>query len=176
MDYLDLIAAEGPNGRLFAADIKEVIWGSAAFGVLFLLFLWKGLPALRKAMKNRTESIRSELEEAQTQRVNAEKALNKSSEELPDLGQERSRIRKAATEDSERVKTELIAKAKSDAQALLERGHADCELMKANAQSDLQIEMGRLTRETAEEIVISDMAPQSQTDLIDSYIDKVGQL
>ncbi len=176
MDLTNLIAAEGPNGRLFAADILEVIWGSAAFGVLALIFLWKGLPALRKAMKARTESIRSELEEAQNERVTAEKALNKSSEELPDLGQERSRIRKTATEDAERIKTELIAKAKADAQALVERGHADCEQMKSQAQSDLQAEMGRLTRETAEEIVISDMQPQSQSDLIDSYIDKVGQL
>lgn len=176
MEFLDFIAAEGPNGRLFAADLRENFWGSAAFGVLVLIFLWKGLPALRKAMKGRTEGIRSKLEEAQTERVAAEKSLNKSSEELPDLGQERSRIRKAATEDAERVKTELIAKAKADAKALVERGHADCEQMKSQAQSDLQAEMGRITRETAEEIVISDIQPQSQSDLIDSYIDKVGQL
>src|SRR5918996_1216037 len=50
---------EAPNPLL--PETNEIIWGALGFIVVFG-FIWRfGLPAIREAMNNRTEKIRSDL-------------------------------------------------------------------------------------------------------------------
>ena len=164
------------NGFLLAGDIKEVYWGSAAFAVLFVLGFWKLKPIIKNALNNRTEQIRTELADAEQKRLEAESSLNSSSNALPDIGQERSRIRREAIETSENLKKELAEKAKHDAQAIMAKGHSDIENMKRQAASELSAEISSLTHKTAEAVVVNDLDDRSQSQLIDSYIDGLGQL
>lgn len=180
ISFINILAAEGgvhhDNGVHLAGDIKEVYWGSAAFFVLLALFMWKGLPKVKAAMRARTESIRSELAEAAAERSEAEANLEESSQAMPDLGKERSRIRREAIESSEKLKVDLVRGATQDAEAIVAKGRLDCENMKRQASADLSAQVAELTRETTEAVVINDINNQTQIDLIDSYIDRVGQL
>ncbi len=172
----DLILAGKPNGVQLAGDILEVYWGSAAFFVLVALFLWKGLPSLKASLKKRTESIRSELQDAHDERLAAEQALEAGNSVLPDLGQERSRIRKEAVESSAKLKADLIERAHADAAALVEKGKSDCLAMRRQAMADIEAEIAQVTKQTTEAVVLNDIDAAAQTDLIESYIQKVGQL
>ena len=40
--------------NFFYGDINEVIWGSVAFGIIFVLFLWKGVAPIKRAMAKRS--------------------------------------------------------------------------------------------------------------------------
>ena len=52
-------------------ETNELIWGTVGFAVVFGLITWKGLPAIKTGMNNRTERIRSDLDAAEAQRTEA---------------------------------------------------------------------------------------------------------
>lgn len=175
MQIIALLAAEGPNGKQLPSDINEVYWGSAAFVVLVFFIVWKAGPAIKKGLASRTARIEAELADAESARREAEAALNASTAELPDVGAEADRIRAEATETAARLKEDLIARAGSDAEALKARGQADIENAKRQALADLREEVGRLTRGAAEQVVTESLDDAAHADLIENYINQVGQ-
>lgn len=171
-----LVASEAPNGVHFAGDKNEIYWGSAAFFVLMALIIWKGGPAIKKMFNSRPERIRDELAAAKAEREEAERALNASTADLPDIDVEEDRIRAESLETAARLKEETAKRSKSDAAALRSRGTAEVENMKRQALADLREEMAELTRKTTDTIVLESLDPKSHDDLIDSYIKQVSQL
>ncbi len=171
-----IIGADAPNGFFLPGDVKEFWWGTAAFLVLVGLIVWKGGDAIKASMAARTERIRTELAEAKAERDAAEAALNQSTDDLPDLGQEEARIRREAEETATKLKADLIAKAKADADAIVARGAADVENRKRQAQAEIATSVADSTRRSAEAVVRESMDDQAQIDLIEKYINEVGQL
>ncbi|MEM7337311.1 MAG: F0F1 ATP synthase subunit B [Actinomycetota bacterium] len=175
MSYL-LLAADEPNGVHLPADILEVYWGTAAFlVVMFLLVRFAG-PPLMRMFRSRTERIEQELADAAAARDEAEAALTASSADLPDVSVEEARIREDAVETAAKLKADLIAKAQSDADDIRTRGTAEVENYRRQAIADLTAEMSRLTKESAEAVVVENLDDSTHADLIDSYIDQVQQL
>ncbi len=164
------------NGFFLPGDIKEFWWGTAAFLVLMALVVWKGAGPIKSAMAARTERIENELNEAKEAKQKAEAALSESSADLPDLAQEEARIRREAKETATKLKSDLIAKAKAEAEALLERGDADIANRERQAQAELAAFVSDSTRRSAEAVVRETMDDQIQVDLIEKYINEVGQL
>ncbi len=175
MNILNVLAAEG-NGYHLAHDVREVVWGSIAFFIVFGLIMWKGWPAISRAMAGRTARIESELAEARSRREAAEAALNSSTAELPDLSSEETRIRVEAEETAARLKADLIAKAEAEAEGIRERGKADVANRKRQARADLQAEIADATRQAAEDMVRADLDAGAQADLIEAYINDVRQM
>lgn len=180
MLYLLASEAEGvvhhENGVHLAGDMKEVYWGSAAFFVLMGLIVWKAGPSIKKMVNSRPERIAAELAAAKGAREEAEAALQASTADLPDVGDEEARIREEATETASRLKIDLVAKAESDAKALQARGIADIENLKRQALTDLQDEVASITRNATEAIVTDGLDDAAHTELIENYITQVGQL
>lgn len=176
MSTLHLFAAEEPNGYQLAGDINEVIWGSIAFFIVAGLIIWKAGPLIAEAMRDRTARIEAELDEAKSQRAEAEAALTASSAELPDVGAEETKIRSEALTTAIKLKEDLLIRAEAEAEAVRERGRTDVTNRKRQAQADLAAEISRMTRETAEAVVLDGLDGASQSDLIENYINEVSQL
>jgi len=172
---LSILAAEGPNGLQLASDMKEVYWGSAAFFVLLALIVWKAGPSIKAAISGRTDRIRAELAAAEAERVEAERALTAKAADVPDVTVEQTRIRAEAAETAARLKTDMAAKAKSDAAALVSRANADVAGQRSQALADMREEVARLTRDATEAVVTDKLDATTQADLIDQYISQVGQ-
>lgn len=170
-----IFAAEGPNGLQLASDINEVIWGSLAFFVLVALVAWKAGPAIKAAISGRTDRIREELAAAEAERAEAEAVLTAKAADVPDVSVERGRIRAEAEETAARLKTDMAAKAKVDAAALIERANSDAATQRSQAVADMREEVARLTRDATEAVVTDTLDPNIQSDLIDQYISQVGQ-
>ncbi len=164
------------NGVHLAGDMKEVYWGSSAFIVLVALIAWKFGPAIKKMVASRPERIQAELEAAKAARTEAETALNASTADLPDVGAEEVRIRDEALETASRLKVDMVAKAEADAEALKTRGVADVANMKRQALTDLQDEVATITRDATEAIVTEGLDEAAHAELIENYINQVGQL
>lgn len=164
------------NGIHFGADTNEIIWGTIGFLVILYFMLTKGLPVVKKAMAARTSRIETELADARAARDEAEASLVASTTDLPDVDEEADRIRSEAIETASRLKVDLVAKAKDEAASLRERGAADIENSKRQALADLTDEVARMTRGATEAVVMDSLDSSTQSDLIDSYIDQVGQL
>lgn len=173
---LNLFAAEAPNGVHLAGDTNEIIWGSVAFFIVAALIVWKVLPLITKAMRDRTARIEAELADAKSARAEAERALNDSSADLPDVGTEEAKIRSEALATAAKLKEDMVAKAEAESEAVRERGRNDVVNRKRQAHADLAAEISEMTRSSAEAVVMDGLDGDSQSELIENYINQVSQM
>ena len=89
---LNILAAEGPNGRWIPSDVNEFYWGAAAFTVIVVLFIWKGLPAVRQMFADQTASVEAELAAAAAAKADAEAELASLQASLGDADAEAAAI------------------------------------------------------------------------------------
>jgi F-type H+-transporting ATPase subunit b len=173
---LVLAAAEGhePNSFLLPHDINEVIWGSLAFIIVATLIVWKGGPAIKAMWNGRIDTIRNQIETAESARTAAEAQLAEVEGQIADADTERARILAEGRQTAEAVKAQLVAKAATDAEDIRVRGAADIESTKSQASGDLEAEVGLLAIGAAEAVVAHALDAQAQSDLIDRYISSVG--
>ena len=170
-----VIAAAGePNGQILPHKIEEVWWGTAAFLIVLALIIWKGGPAIKGMWNTRIDRLRNELETASTARTEAEAELARVEASIADADNEKARLVAEAHQTAEAVKSQLIARADTDAAEVRARGLADVESTKTQATSDLQAEIGVLAVGAAEAVVANSLDAATQAELIDSYITKVG--
>lgn len=170
------IVAAGENGIMFPGEIREMYWAIAAFLVIVGLVVWKGLPGIRQGLTGRTERIQGELDAAQADREQAELELVASTSTIADPEQREREMRAEAVQTANKLKVDMLAKAEAEADAIRERGRADVANMKRQAQADLSAEVSRMTRDSAEAVVMSGLNDQSHGELIDNYINQVSQM
>jgi F0F1-type ATP synthase membrane subunit b/b' len=89
---------------------------------------------------------------------------------------EEAKIRSEAQATAVKLKEDLIAKAETEAEAVRERGRNDVANRKRQAQADLAGEVSQMTRNTAEAVVLDGLDGNSQSDLIETYINQVSQM
>jgi len=165
--------AEHANGFLLG-ELKETIVSGIASIILFYLLWWKGAPAAKKALSDRTARIAKELEDAEKARVDAETKLSDVQGRIANAEQERQRILVEARQTAEALKNQIIAKAEEEAVTIKSRAVTDIEASKGQAVADLQSEVAALAMGAAEAIIAKALDAQTQNDLIDGYITQVG--
>lgn len=171
-----LLAAEEPNSVHLPGDLNEVYWGTVAFLSIMAVLYKLAWPAVAKALTGRTAGIRAEIESAEAERRTAEAALTEQRAGVGDVSVDRQRLLTEANETAERLKVDLVARARTEAESLRTRAVADIEAQRNQALGDLRAEVARLTRGAAEAVVRENLDPASQNQLIDSYIERVRQL
>ncbi len=173
---LNLLAAEEhhPNKWLLPGDINEVIWGSAAFAVVFAMFLWKGLPALKKAMHARSSWIAAEIAAAEQARSSADAELASVKSSLANADDEAKRIVDEAKVRATTVKSDLMSRAEAEVETVRARAQAEIAASKGQALADLRAEVATRSMVAAEAVVRSNLDGSTQSDLIDRYIEQVG--
>ena len=156
-------------------EVNEIIWGSAAFAVLFAVFVWKGFPAVTKATETRQARIRGDLEAAEKAKAEAELVLADYRAQLADARNEANRIVDEARQSAESVRRDLIARAEQEAGELCGRAEDDIRVASDRAFADLRSQVASISVELAEKIVERNLDAATQQQLIDSYISSVGR-
>ncbi len=159
---------------LFTPALPELIWGGIAFLIVAFALMKFAFPALKKGLKAREEKIRSDLEGAEQARQDAESEKVRYQAQLADARGEASRIVEEARQAAESVRTEVMAKAEADAAEVRQRANEDIQLARERAMSDLQHQVGEISIGLAEKIVERNIDPATQADLVESYINSVG--
>lgn len=161
-----------PNPLL--PETGEIVWGGIAF-VLVFVALWKfALPAISKGMNDRTERIRSEIDEADRLKAEAASTLAQYQASLADAKAEASRIIDEARTAAEAVRADVIARAEAEANEVKAKGREDVEAGKARAITELQAQVGDLTIALAEKVVERSLDDATNRQLIDNYINNLG--
>jgi F-type H+-transporting ATPase subunit b len=171
---LNLIAAEGPNGRFLPSDIKEFWWSTAAFLIVMSLIIWKLLPMIKKAMSDRSDRIRDGLVEAERARIDAEAELSALRSKLGDADAEAARIVEAAHEQADTVKADLIARADAEAADAKEKAAIEVTASTGQASADIQAAVAAQAAAAAESVVTANLDQSTHVDLIDRYIEQVS--
>lgn len=153
---------------------NEIIWGSLAFLILFII-MWKyAYPAIRKAMEDRTAKIQGDIDAAETARAEAEQLRAEYDSRIADAQQEANRILEQARQDAESVRQERIAAIDTEIAERRAQADADIEAAKARAQTEVRAQVSALAIGAAEAIVERSLDDETNRQLVENFIDRVG--
>lgn len=168
-----IVAAEAVNPILPAAN--ELVYGTLAFLILFFFLYKKVFPNVNRALDERADRIRSDLDRAEQAREEAQKLLDDYKEQLQGARDEARKVVEDAKEAAQSTRQDLIAKAESDAERVLDRAEQEIRSQRDQAFNDLRREIGRLAVQVADRIVGDSLDEERHLRLVDEYIDELNE-
>ena len=139
--------------------------------VLIKIFAWEQLTGVFKA---REEKISNDIDGAEAAREKAEALAAKCQEELAGARTGATQIIDDAKETGKNQEAKIVAEAREEASRLKAKANQDIEQSKAEALSSVKSDVADLTVLLAEKIMTTNLDKEAQSNLIDSYLDKLG--
>ena len=156
-------------------DIDSTLFYSTL--VLFLIFAfvlakfaWK---PLLQMIEEREKGIKEAVDSAQKASAEAQALLDKHKELLRDAGREREEIIRRALQESDKLKTDLEAKARAEGEQLIRRAKEQVEREKNAAIQELRSQVADLAIEAAGRIVTSSLTTEVQRKLVEEFVASV---
>ena len=144
---------------------------------LLLIFLvkkyaWGNLSSI---LDERAEKISSDIDGAEEARKKAEELASKREAELAGSRTEAKTIIENAKETAEKSKADILAEAKLEAGRLKEKANQEIAQNKAEALQSVKGEVADLTVSLAGKIISQNLDSHAHKELIDQYIDQLGE-
>lgn len=173
-------AAEGAEGgggvSLLLPHTDELIWGAISFFILLGLLSKVAFPAAKKALQQREEKIRSDLERSEEARRESEKLLDDYRERIARAREEAAGIIDEARKTAEGLRKEIVAKAEAQANEIVTRARLEAENERRQAMADVYREAGKVAVDLSEKIIGESIDPEVQRRLVEQYIRDVESL
>jgi len=167
---LPLLLAGGGGASLTDIDFNLTLWTLVLF-VLFAGVLWKfAWGPLLSTIESREKSVQAQVEGAEKANAEAAQLLEKHKELVRDAGRERDEIVKRSRAEAEQIKAELQAKARTEADAILERAREQIGRERDAAVSALRAQVAEVAIEAAARIVESSLTKDAQRKLVDEFV------
>jgi F-type H+-transporting ATPase subunit b len=165
------IVAAAEQGNLLIPSVPDLVWGTFAFVVILVLFIWKVLPRLNQLLDDRSKAIEGRIDEAKHAREEAERVLKQYQEQLAEARTEAGRIRDQAREDGKRIIAELREQAQAEANRVTAQAQAQIEAERASAVQSLRAEVGSLAIDLASGVIGQHLADdKNATALVDRFL------
>lgn len=166
---------EGGAGLLLP-DVPELIWGLVAFLAL-LGFMGKFVfPKMNAMLDERRAKIQGQMEEAESQRTQAEQLRRQYEEQLADARNQATAIVEDARGQAERLREEAARRAEEEAQQIVARAREDLSAERGRLVQDLRGQVAALSVELAGKIVQRELDPSQHQTLVDQYINELSGL
>jgi F-type H+-transporting ATPase subunit b len=161
---------------MFKAEPGLIIWTIISF-ILLVLLLWKvAYPQILKGMKNREETIKQQLEEAQKTKKEAENLLGDYKRQLAEARSEAQKIINEGKSLGENIRKEIVQKAQEESNQIVKRAQEEIELQKQKAILELQEKIADLSIMAATKIINKSLNTEDNRRLVEEYVSKVGDL
>ncbi|CAM1659032.1 ATP synthase subunit b [Streptococcus oralis] len=144
---------------------------------LLLIFLVKKYAwgNIISVLDERAEKISSDIDGAEEARKKAEELASKREAELAGSRTEAKTIIENAKETAEKSKADILADAKVEAGRLKEKANQEIAQNKAEALQSVKGEVADLTISLAGKIISKNLDSHAHKELIDQYIDQLGE-
>ncbi|MCP8993354.1 F0F1 ATP synthase subunit B [Streptococcus sp. CF9-1] len=144
---------------------------------LLLIFLVKKYAwgNITSVLDERAEKISSDIDGAEEARKKAEELASKREAELAGSRTEAKTIIENAKETAEKSKADILAEAKLEAGRLKEKANQEIAQNKAEALQSVKGDVADLTISLAGKIISQNLDGQTHKELIDQYIDQLGE-
>ena len=165
-----LAAAATQSRNPILPSVPELVWGSLAFLIVFLL-MWKyAFPSVKKGMDARTERIRDSLSTAEQAKTDAQNVLEEYQRQLADARNESNRIIEEARQAAEQLRHDMVRRADDEVAELRRRNAEDLQIAQERAIAQLQSQVRNLAIELAEKVVGQNLDRDRNLQLVDQYI------
>lgn len=166
-----LLAAEegaGEGGALLMAG--------RIFNICLVAFVlvWIGRKPLLEFFASRTQSIREQLEAAESARKEAEARLEEMQARMSNLDRELQEIRDAAEGEARAEYQRLVAEAERDAEKIVARARQEIEGMTRSAHQELKAHAADLAVQLAEEKIRKEISDEDQARLFGGIVRQLG--
>ena len=144
---------------------------------LLLIFLVKKYAwgNITSVLDERAEKISSDIDGAEEARKKAEVLASKREAELAGSRTEAKTIIENAKGTAEKSRADILAEAKLEAGRLKEKANQEIAQNKAEALQSVKGDVADLTISLAEKILSKNLDSQAHKELIDQYIDQLGE-
>ncbi|MBR5570419.1 MAG: F0F1 ATP synthase subunit B [Oscillospiraceae bacterium] len=160
---------------LLGVNLFTAIFTLANTVALFLVlkkFLFK---PVMKVITDRQKEIDDSLAEAEQAKQDAQVMRQEYEQKLSDATQTGERIVKEAVARGQSREEEIIRQANREAEAIREKAAEDVQREKRKAVNDAKNEISGIALAIAGKVVGRELNEQDQSDLVDSFIDQLGE-
>ena len=168
------LANEG-GGGLISLDTTLVIQAINFGLLLFILIKLLYKPLLAK-MNERTEAIRSSLEEAKAARAEAERERAEHAAKLQASLAEAQSIRATALKDAAEEQRRLVDAARAEAARLVEAARSEMAQDVRRARQELRQEVADLATSVAERLIRKSLRDEDHRRIVDDAINRVERV
>lgn len=136
-------------------------------------FAWNPLITM---MEERRSQIEANIANAEKERLQAEQIKREYQEEMRKARQEAQEVIAKATKLSEQRAAEILAAAHGEAEKIKQSALADIERERDRAIAQVQAQVADLSVAVAEKIIRKNLDVRGQEDMIEQFIQEVGEL
>ncbi len=147
---------------------------TASFAILILLirmFAWDRITGI---FEERANKIANDIDAAEEKLNAAANLVQQREQELVQGRVEGQKIIQDAVERAKLEKKRILEQAEIEINALKQKAEMEIEAEKREAQENLRVQVAELAVDLAGKIVLEDLDQQAHSNLIDRYLDKLG--
>lgn len=164
--------------RLFNLDLQLITDSVLTIIAVFILFLFLSrflFNPVRKMLESRSTKIAGDIESAQKDKTDASAMKAKYEAKLKSVDKEAEAILADARKRGLENENRIIAQAKEEAAAILERARTEAELEKQKAADEVKREMITIASAMASKVVAANIDTTIQNSLIDETLKEMGE-
>lgn len=160
----------GFDGQLI---FDSMITGVNVFILFFALSYFLFNP-VQNVLKNRSEKIKNELENAKKQEAEAIALKEQYEKKLVDTRSEVDSILEEARKNAKKMSEEIITNARNEAQNIINRGNKEIEQEKAKAVDELKNQVISISTLIASKIIKENVNANSEDKLFEEALNEIG--
>lgn len=151
----------------------SIITGINVFILFFALSYFLFNP-VQKVLKNRSDKIKNEIENAKKQEAEAIALREEYEKKLADTRVEVETIMEDARKNAKKMSEEIVAEAKAEAQNIINRGNKEIEQEKAKAVDELKNQVIGISTLIASKIIKENVNAKSEDKLFEEALNEIG--
>ncbi len=150
----------------------ELIIGTIAFLIVFIMLARVLMPRISKTLEERSDAIEGGLKRADDAQAEAGKLLDQYRAQLADARHEAARLREQAKEEAAQIVAQGRSDGAAEKQRLIDSAAAQIQADRQQALTALRAEVGSLAVELASKIVGESLADEArQSRMVDRFLD-----
>lgn len=150
-----------------------IITGINVFILFFALSYFLFNP-VQKVLKNRSDKIKNEIENAKKQEAEAIALKAEYEKKLADTRAEVESIIDDARKNAKKMSEEIVAEARTEAQNIINRGNKEIEQEKAKAVDELKNQVIGISTLIASKIIKENVNAKSEDKLFEEALSEIG--
>lgn len=164
------VRAEGAPAGPFAINPGLTIWTLLIFGILMVVLAKTAWPAILKAVEEREQRIRRDLDQAAKANADAQTLLAQYQAQLAASKAEAAELVAQGRQAGEKLREEIVAKGRAEQESLLERARREIEIEKDRALADLRREAVELSIAAATKVIGRNVDTEADRRLVQDYL------
>lgn len=152
-----------------------ILWTILTFVIVLVILRRTAWKPLLTALKEREDSIRTSLHDAEEARNQAQKLLDENKKLMATAETQSQKIIKEGRDMAERLKAEILEKANASSQQMVVQAREEIQREKESALTQLRSEVADLAITAAGKILDANLDPAKQRAIVDAAIRDINK-